>query len=342
VPGHNGPSLADQAVALLGLPEEYREAVTSNLMVSDGAYHTRLRRLVRPAFAPRRIKALRPRIEEISAGLIEGLARKGTGDLIKDYSQPLTGAVICELIGIDEADQPEVREYMNVYASADADFAAGTRGLFEYIKQLIARRRVEPRDDMISTMVEAIGDDGDRFTEPEMIAMAGLMVNAGYHSTAGFIGKAVLVLLDNPDQLALLRARPDAMPHAMEELMRVANPVPNAGPRYATEDFEFAGVPVRRGDALTGSLQSANHDPRVFPDPQRCDVQRELKPGEGHLAFGAGPHRCLGAALAYLEGEVALNHLMIQRDTLRLAGRLRYREPIPGGAQLFAAFPVQL
>jgi cytochrome P450 len=342
VPGHRGPSLADQAVASLGLPEEFRDYVTANLMVSDGQYHTRLRRLVMPAFTARRIKALRPRIERISARLIEALAQRGSGDLIQDYAQPLTAAVICELIGIDEADQPHVRKCMNEYVNADADFAAGARGLFEYTKKLIERRRAEPGDDMVSTMVQATGADGDRFTEAEIIAMTGLMVNAGYHSTAGFIGLAVLVLLDNPDQLALLRARPEVLPHAMEELMRVANPVPNAGPRYATEDLEFAGVSVCKGDALTGSIQSANYDPRVFSEPERCDVERVLRPGQGHLAFGAGPHRCLGAGLANIEGEIAINHLMIECQSLKLAGRLRYREPFPGGAQLFTAFPVRL
>ncbi|MEU6647385.1 cytochrome P450 [Saccharomonospora sp. NPDC046836] len=342
IPGHLGPSIADQAMVSLGLPEEFREYFTSNLMLSDGEYHARLRRLVRPAFTARRIKALRPRIEALSARLMDALAQKGSGDLIWDYSQPLTAGVICELIGIDEADQPQVREWMNEYASPDTDFAAGTTGLFGYIKELIARRRAEPREDMISTMVQAMGEDDDRFTEAEIIAMTGLMVNAGYHSTAGFIGQAVLILLDNPDQLALLRAKPEALPHAMEELMRVANPVPVAGPRYATEDLEFAGTPVCKGDALTGSIESANFDPRVFRDPRRCDVERVLKPGEGHLAFGAGPHRCLGAALAYLEGEIALTHLMIERDSLEVAGRLRYREPIPGGARLFTAFPVRL
>jgi cytochrome P450 len=338
VPGHRGPSIVDQTVASLGLPEEFRDYYTANLMHRDGQDHARLRRLVMPAFTARRMKALRPRIEEISARLIDALAQKGSGDLIDDYSEPLTGAVICELVGIDEPDQLQVRKWMRDYANAKS-----TWGLFEYAKKLIERRRAEPAEDMVSTLVHTIGEDGDRLSEAEIISVVGVVVNAGYFSTAHFIGNAVITLLHNPDQLALLRARPEILPHAIDELMRVASPIPTAGPRYATEDLEFAGVSVCKGDALTGSLHSANYDPRIFPEPERCDVERVLKPGDGHLTFGAGAHRCLGATLANLEGEIALNHLLLKRDSLEVtASRLRYHEPIPGGARLFVALPVRL
>ncbi|MFF3554995.1 cytochrome P450 family protein [Streptomyces tsukubensis] len=344
VPGHQGPSLADQTIEAFGIPAEHHDDLraysAANLGLVDGKYHTRLRRLVTPAFSVRRIKALRPRIEEISARLVDTLALKGTGDLIEEYSSPLTGAVICELIGIDEADRPQVRTWMKDYAKANT---ASIWLLAEYIKKLIERRRAEPADDMISVLVHKGDQDGDRLTEAEIVSLVLVVVNNGHHSTAHFIPNAVLALLDNPDQLALLRARPDALPHAVHELMRIANPVPTAGPRYATEDMEFAGVPIRKGDALTGSLQSANYDPRVFADPERCDVERVLERGQSHTAFGAGPHYCLGAALANLEAEIALDHLMIRRDTLEIAGRLTYHEPFPGaGAQALSAFPVRL
>ncbi|MGW4020938.1 cytochrome P450 family protein [Streptomyces sp. NPDC005009] len=342
VPGHQGPSLADQAIAALDLPDEFREYLAANLMLVDGQYHSRLRRLVTPAFSAKRMKALRPRIEEISAQLIDALARKGSGDLIEEYSSPLTGTVICELIGVDEADQPQVRKWMNDYANADADIATSVRGLAEYVKELIARRRAEPADDMISFLVRKSEEDGDRLTEAEIVSLVLVVVNNGHHSTAHFIPNAILTLFDNPDQLALLRAKPEALPHAMYELMRVANPVPLAGPRYATEDMEFAGVPICKGDALTGSLQSANYDPRLFDEPERCDVERVLKRKESHVAFGAGPHYCLGATLAYIEGEVALDHLLIQRDGLTIDGRLSYHEPVAGGARPLSAFPVRL
>lgn len=345
VPGQQGPSIADQALASLDVPDELMRYFTSNLMLQDGQDHARLRRLVAPAFTVRRIKALRPRIEEISALLIDALAEKGSGDLLREYATPLTGAVICELVGIDEADQPQIRKWMDEYANVDADFTTSARGLFEYTRKLIERRRAEPADDMISTLVQTMDEDGDRLSEDEIISMLGVLVNGGYHSTAHFIPNAVLTLLDNPDQLALLRARPEALPHAINELMRIANPIPSAGPRYASEDMELAGVSICKGDAVTGSLQSVNYDPRVYSEPERCKVERVLKRGEGHLAFGAGPHRCIGAALAELEGEIALDHLFLQRDTLELAvgsSELRYRELIPGGARLFSKFPVRL
>ncbi|MGY5059955.1 cytochrome P450 family protein [Streptomyces sp. 900105755] len=344
VPGHQGPSIQEQLLSSLDLPDEMVDYSKSNLQVQDGADHARLRRLVTPAFSGRRIKALRPRIEETSARLIDALAQKGSGDLLRDYSTPLTAAVICELVGIDEADQPQIRAWMDEYTNADADFAKSVRGLFAYLKNLIERRRVEPRDDMISTLVQMMDEGGDRLSEAEIISTVAVLVNAGYHSTAHFIPNAVLTLLDNPDQLALLRARPQALPHAIEELMRIATPLPTTGPRYATEDLEIAGVTVCKGDALTGSLLSANNDPRLFPEPGRCDVDRVLKPGVSHLAFGTGPHRCFGASLANLEGEIALDHLMLQRDTLEIAvshDKLRYRELIPGGARMFSAFPVR-
>jgi cytochrome P450 len=345
VPGHQGPSVVDQMVAALDLPEEFRPYVAANMMLQDGQDHARQRRLVTPAFTVRRMKALRPRIEEISAQLLDTLAQKGSGDLIEDYSSPLTGTVICELIGIDEADQPQVRKWMNEYTNPAGDLAASARGMVEYIKKLIVRRRAEPAEDMISTLVQTSDEDGDRLSEDEIISMVLLVVNNGHHSTSHFIPNAVLALFDNPDQLALLRARPEALPHAIHELMRVANPVPAAGPRYATEDMEFAGVSICKGDALTGSLLSANYDPRVFPEPERCDVERVLKRGQSHLAFGAGPHYCTGAALANLEAEIALDHLLLRRDSLEVTvsrDDLRYTEATPGGARLLDALPVRL
>ncbi|MEU0602281.1 cytochrome P450 [Streptomyces sp. NPDC006393] len=345
VPGHQGPGIADQMVAALDLPDEFVPYVAANMMLKDGKEHARQRRLVTPAFSVRRIKALRPRIEEISARLLDALAAKGSGDLIEDYSSPLTGTVICELIGIDEADQPQVRKWMNEYTAPDADLAASGRAMVDHIKKLIARRRAEPAQDMISTLVQTSDENGDRLSEDEIVSMVLLVVNNGHHSTSHFIPNAVLALFDHPDQLALLRARPEALPHAVSELMRVANPVPTAGPRYATEDMEFAGVPIRKGDALTGSYLSANYDPRVFPEPERCDVERVLKRGQGHLSYGAGPHYCPGAALADLEARIALDHLLIQRDSLEIAvsrDALRYTEATPGGARLLNALPVRL
>ncbi|MGC4984755.1 cytochrome P450 family protein [Streptomyces sp. DT193] len=345
VPGHQGPSVADQMVAALDLPDEFVPYVAANMMLKDGKEHARQRRLVTPAFTVRRMKALRSRIEEISAEFLDALALKGSGDLIEEYSSPLTGTVICELIGIDKADQPQVRGWMNEYTAPDADIAASGRSMVDYVKELIVRRRAEPAQDMVSALVEARDEDGDRLSEEEIVSVVLTVVNNGHHSTSHFIPNAVLALFDNPDQLALLRAKPEVLPHAVGELMRIANPVPTAGPRYATEDMEFAGVQISKGDALTGSYLSANYDPRVFADPERCDVERVLERGQSNLSYGAGPHYCPGAALAQLEAEIALDHLLLQRDTLEVTvsrDRLRYTEATPGGARLLNALPVRL
>ncbi|MEU4685883.1 cytochrome P450 [Streptomyces xinghaiensis] len=345
VPGHEGPSITELMLSSLDLSDELRDSFGANLALEDGKDHARLRRVLAPAFTMRRLKALRPGIEEMSAELLDALVRKGSGDLLHEYAAPLTSGVICELIGMDKADQPQIRKWMGEYANADADFTTSLQGLCTYTKGLIERRRAEPADDMISTLVSAVDQGGGLLSEADITSLVVNLVNAGYHAMNDFILNAILLLQDNPDQLALLRARPELLPHAMDELMRVVPSIPNAGPRYATEDMEVGGVPICKGDALTGSLHSANFDPRHFPRPEQCDVERVPKRGEGHLSFGSGPHRCIGAALSNLEGEVALDHLLLQRDSPELAVRrsaLQYREVIPGGARLLTSFPVRL
>lgn len=345
VPGHEGPSITEQMLATLDISDELRDSFGANLALEDGQSHARLRRFIAPAFTARRIKALRPRIEVLSARLLQDLAHKGSGDLLHEYAAPLTSGVICELIGIDEADQPRIRTWMGEYANAEADFTTSLQALCGHIKKLIERRRAEPADDVVSTLVHAVDADGGRLSDADVTSLAVNLVNAAYHAMNDFILNAVLILQENPDQLDLLRARPHALPQAVEELMRIAPSIPNAGPRYATQDMEIAGIPIRRGDVLTGSLHSANFDPRYFPRPEQCDVERAPKHREGHLSFGSGPHRCIGAALANLEGEVALDHLLIQRDGLRVTvsrSELEYREIIPGSARLLVSFPVSL
>ncbi|MCM2390470.1 cytochrome P450 [Streptomyces albipurpureus] len=346
VPGHEGPSVTEQVLATLDLSDKLRDYFGVNLMLEDGESHVRLRRFLAPAFTVRRIEALRPRIEEISASLLDVLDRKGSGDLLHEYAAPLTSAVICELIGIDEADQPQIRKWMGEYANAEADFTTSLLSMCEHIEELIGRRRARPANDMISTLVQAVDTDGVRLSEADIISLAVTLVNAAYHTMNDFILNAVLVLEDNPAQLSLLRAHPQGLPHALEELMRIAPSVANAGTRYATQDLELAGVSICQGDALTGSIRSANFDPRYFPRPEQCDIQRVQKPGEGHLSFGTGPHRCIGAALANLEGEVAIDHLMIQRDSLEVTvsrGELTYHDPLPGGApRLLTSLPVRI
>ncbi|GGW20708.1 cytochrome P450 [Streptomyces capoamus] len=345
VPGNEGTSLMDQLLGALDLPDDFRaefRTYARNMMFVDGDEHARLRKLILPAFAVKRIKALRPAIEEMSARLLDALAAKGGGDLIEEYSSPLTGTVICELIGFDRADHPRVRKLMRSYADGDIHFSG--REMVECTKELIARRRAEPADDLISTLVRTRDETGDRLSEDEMVAMVLLLIMNGHHSTSFFIPASVVALFRNPDQLALLRAEPELMPDAIEELLRVANPVPVTSPRYATRDMELSGCPVRKGETLTGSFFAANFDPRAFPDPERLDLRRERRRGEGHVSFGAGPHYCTGAALAKLETDVALRHLLLDRDTLEIAvplDELEYTDATLG-VHMLAGLPVWL
>ncbi len=341
VPGHEDGGIVNQLMAAYGLPEEFRP-YAANMTFLDGKDLSRLRRLVTPVFSARRIKAMRPRVEEIVGDLTAGLAEAGGGDVIGELSSPLTSTVICDLIGVDAEDQPRVREWMHAYTAGD--YATSAMAMVGYFRELVARRRAEPTDDMISMLIASGEDSGDRLSEAEIIAMALLMVNNGHLSTAHFIPNSVLLLFDHPDQLARLRAEPELMPKAIHELMRVTNPATLATPRYATEDLDFAGITVRRGEALIASLQSANFDPNRFRDPERFDITRDPGRAESHIAFGAGPHYCLGAALGRLEGEVALTELLLRRTGLALAvprERLEYTDAALG-VRLLRQLPVRL
>lgn len=342
VAGYTGPSIVQQIMTAYGMPEQYWQ-YADNMTYADGDGLARLRRLIAPVFSARRTAAMRARIESTSEALLAELAAAGGGDLIADYSSPLTSSVICDLLGIDRADHPMVRHWMHEYTSGDR-LSSGL-AMIDYTTSLIARRRALPADDMVSMMLGAGPEQtrGEPLSDGEIVAMVLLMVNNGHLSTAHFIPDSVLVFHDHPDQLALLRNRPDLMPRALHELMRVTSPAALATPRYAAEDVEIGGMPVRRGEAVTVSLQAANYDPDRFPEPERVDITRDPGRAEIHLAFGAGPHYCLGAALGRLEGEIALDHLLLRRTDLALAvprEHLRYVD-VALAVRLLEALPVR-
>ncbi|MFF8919421.1 cytochrome P450 [Streptomyces sp. NPDC015032] len=342
VPSLEGPGMVDQMIAVFGLAPEYRDYLLG-MVFMDGKNHARLRNLVTPAFALRRISTLRPRLEHIMAELIAPLLDKPEADLIEDFTAPLAGAIICELIGVDEADRPQMLGWIRDQANEDpARRAAGVQGMVAYIKELIERRRVRPADDVITELIKARDADSDRLTETEMVAMVLLLINSGHHTTTHFIANSALTLLEHPDQLDRLRAEPELMPRAIHELLRVANVLPLSTPMYAAEDMEFRGVQIKEGDVVTGALLGANYDPEAFADPERFDLTREPGRAETHVAFGHGPHYCLGAALARLEGEIAIEQLFLRDKTLSLAVAredLKFR-PHPGGS-LLVQLPVR-
>jgi len=218
------------------------------------------------------------------------------------------------------------------------------RSMVDHIHDLIARRRLTPADDLLTALIRTHDDDGDHFSDAEMVAMVLTLVFAGHETTAHLIANGTVALLTHPDQLALLRTDPGLWPAAVRELMRWCGPVQILRLRYAAEDVELAGTTIRRGDAVQAVAVSANFDPRIYPDPQRLDVTRLVDAhGDGHLGFGHGAHYCLGAALARQEGEVALRGLFDRFPRAALAvdpARLPWM-PRPGMRRL-SALPVDL
>ena len=305
-----------------------------SMLMMDPPDHTRVRSLVNKAFTPRRVAALRPRIEAIAAELLAAPARAGALDVIGDLSGPLPAIVIAELLGVPSKDHRLFRQWAADLVSftgaigsdedPDERFNRGYRPLADYLKGVIAERRAEPRDDLISAMVVA-QEDRDALSDEEMLATSVLLLIAGHETTTNLIGNGMLALLQNPDQLARLRAEPELLKSAIEEMLRYDSPVQGTA-RVALEDVEVGGVAVRKGALLFTAVGAANRDPEVFESPDRFDVGRREN---RHLSFGFGAHFCLGAPLARLEAEVAFQALFERFPNPKLASEKLERRPSP-------------
>jgi hypothetical protein len=304
-----------------------RDATSAILLFIDPPDHTRLRGLVSQAFTPRRVEALRPRIAAIVDGLLTATEQAGGGtarraDLMTALAQPLPVLVICELLGVPAADRDRFGPWSSAASrllDGELDEPTMTAGigaageLFAYFLDLFEQRRNEPRDDLLSALVAAEAQ-GDRLEAQELLAITVLLFVAGHETTTNLIGNGTLALLRHPDQAALLRDRPDIARNAVEELLRFDPPVQITG-RFATDDLEVGGVTVQKGEGVAVMLAGANRDPAQYPDPDRLDLTRA---DTHHLAFSQGIHYCLGAALARLEGEVALPVLLRRFPRLEL------------------------
>ncbi|MCR6482304.1 cytochrome P450 [Amycolatopsis sp. OK19-0408] len=297
-----------------GIPEHCLEYLRT-MAEQDGPEHLRLRRLVAPAFTPKRAAQLRPRLVTLTERLLDQLPTGGVVDLIPHFARPLPMDVICELTGIPEADRPQWREYgAAVAGGAGPDFAAAIPAIIDGAREAVARSREEPGDDLIGDLVRA--EDDDRLTDTELVTLVWHLVLAG-QTPVNLIANAVEALLRHPDQLALLRADPGLWPGAVEELMRFCSPQLLTTPRFAREDVEIGGSVIREGERVTAAMVAADRDPRVFPDADRLDVTRS---GPAQLGFSHGPHFCLGASIARVETEVALSTLFARFPELALAG----------------------
>ncbi|MUL42002.1 cytochrome P450 [Streptomonospora sp. PA3] len=292
--------------------------------------HARMRALLQPHFSPKRMRALRPRVEALTAELIDDLARQAPpADLHRAVALPLPIAVICELLGVPYADRERFRAWTQ--AAADAtDRARSEQGmaeLFGYGKDLVARKRRDPGDDVVSRLcaTEGVGDD-----EAAMLSMA--LLFAGHETTVVAIGRGALLLLAEPGRWRRLRDDPDLVGTAVEEILRAPGKNTGGIPRYARADFDLAGAPVRAGDLVLLDTGAANHDPAVFPDPERFDPGRRAA---AHLAFGHGARHCIGAPLARIELHAVFTRLPARFPDMRLAaevGELDWnRRTVTGG-----------
>jgi cytochrome P450 len=302
-----------------------------SMLATDPPDHTRYRKLVTRAFSAKAVAALRSRTEEIAAELLDGMAAKGAAaDLIEDYASLLPATVIAEMLG---APVEMRRQFLHWGEGAALSLDAGLtysqfrrserdiEALQEWMQGHFTYLRRHPGDNILSALVHA-HDDGERLTEDELTSIAMLLLAAGFETTVNLIGNGVGLLTAHPEQLDLLRAEPQHWPRAVDEVLRVDSPVQRTG-RIAQRDTEVAGEQFRANQVVILMLGGANRDPAVFADPNRFDVTR---PNAGdHLAFSSGPHFCLGAALARMEGEVGLRALFDRFPDLALAGPPRRR-----------------
>ncbi|MET8609352.1 cytochrome P450 [Streptomyces misionensis] len=285
--------------------------------------HTRIRRLVSKAFTPRTVERLQPYVEDLANELVAGLVREGGGDLLADVAEPLPVAVIAEMLGIPEADRGQLRPWsaaicgmyeLNPPEETAAEAVRASVEFSEYLRGLIAARRAEPGEDLISGLIAA-HDEGDRLTEQEMISTAVLLLNAGHEATVNATVNGWWALFGNPGQLAALRADHSLVPTAIEELMRYDTPL-QLFERWVLDDIEIDGTTIPRGAEIAMLFGSANHDPAVFADPGRLDLTRRDNP---HISFSAGIHYCIGAPLARIELAASMTALLRQAPTLALA-----------------------
>lgn len=321
----------------------------TNMVTSDDTDHLRLRRPVTRIFTPRRVEEMRPRIEKIVSALLDDLpnhtAPDGSVDLRQHYAYPVPMQVICELVGVPESWRPKLRELVDSIFRTDTtpdEVAATQRERHELLQQLVQLRRDEPADDLASALITAQQQDAEALTDEELIDTLWLLLTAGHETTLSLIVNATRALLTHPDQLQMVLAgEEDMWERVVEETLRWDAPIGNFPARYPREDITIAGVTIPKGDAILAPYSGVGRDPAHHqPDPGRFDITRSQ---QKHLAFGGGPHFCLGAHLARLEAKIALSALFERYRDLHLAVTPSDLVPVPS---LFSnsaqALPVHL
>ncbi|MFR9731373.1 cytochrome P450 family protein [Saccharopolyspora sp. MS10] len=303
-------------------PDHLHAAMYTSVLTSNPPDHTRLRKLVTSAFTARRVKELRPRVQETTDGLLDALGRAGADgspvDLVAALGYPLPITVIAELLGVPVDHREAFRGWSSVIVNGSAH-PAGTylraaEEMVAYVRKMISDKRRAPADDLLSALMH-VHDGDDRLTADELSSTVFLLLAAGHETTVNLITGAVRSLLSHPVQLRLVREEPDRLAAVIEEQLRYDGPKQVPIPSVATEPITVGGVTIPRGDVVLPSLLAANRDPERFAEPDRFDITRAAT---SHLAFGHGLHHCLGAPLARLEGRIAVGSLLRQFPRLRL------------------------
>ncbi|KOT56572.1 MULTISPECIES: cytochrome P450 [Streptomyces] len=307
-----------RAQAIRGGSKHRPQEMSGHLMDYDQPEHTRLRKMLTPEFTVRRIQRLKPVTEAIAERCLDAMERKGRpADLVELYASPISGAVLCELLGVPRDDRREFlvkHQWQLEQDRSRKERAAAQAYTSNYLRALVKRQRKDPDEGFIGQLIR---DHGDNFDDEELIGICGLMVLAGLDNVNGMISLGVLALLEHPDQLAVLLADPDNnVDRVVDELLRFLSVAHAPTPRTAVEDVVVAGQLIKAGEEVVCSIPMANRDPVLAPDVDRFDVNREPLP---HIAFGHGIHHCIGAALGRMELRTAYLALWRRFPDLRLA-----------------------
>jgi cytochrome P450 len=312
------------------VPAREFAAMANHMLNTNPPDHTRLRRLVTTAFTRRRVEQLAPRIQQITDELLDAVDSEEQIDLITSFALPLPITVISELLGVPAECRTEFHDWSSVVvtgmlAGRDA-LAAAITAMVNYLQELIGAKRAAPTDDLLSALVAA-RDGQDQLSDDELTSMVFLILVAGHETTVNLIGNGMLALFSHPEQLELLRAQPDRLNDAIEELLRFDGPLQVATMRVTIEPIEIGTVTIPAGEIVLPCLLAANRDPAHIAQAEVLDITRTDNP---HLAFGHGIHHCLGAPLARLEGRIALGTLLTRFPRLRLAAPAEQLTRRPG------------
>jgi cytochrome P450 len=334
------PSSASDRIKSIAAQREIAEGVEARpvgppgFLILDPPDHTRLRKLVSKAFVPKVVKSLEPDITALVDSLLDNVEAQGSFELIADLAYPLPVAVICRLLGVPIEDEPEfsrasallaaaldpVRSFTGQAPDSFDEMVQAGRWLREYFRELIARRRTDPGDDLMSALVH-VEEAGDQLTEEEIAATCNLLLVAGHETTVNLIANGTLAMLRDPSQWTALAADPQRVSAVVEETLRYDPPVQLMG-RIAADDLTIGDAAVPKGDIMILLLAAAHHDAAAFDRPREFDPDRE---NICHLAFGKGPHFCLGAPLARLEAAVALSKVTARFPQAQMAGEPAYK-----------------